>query len=304
MTISIVIPCYNGAPWLGEALASVAAQTRDDWEAVVVDDGSTDDSAAIARQWRERDGRVRLVQQANAGLPAARNAGARASAGDFLVFLDCDDLFEPEFIETMIAAIENAPDLSGCACEQIVMHTDGTRPVQHLPGGGERLAIDDILPCNGWAPHAAVVRRSLFEKIGGFDASLRSVEDWDFWLRALAVGDFAAVRRPLARYRRHDKQMSGNFMRMAESVARVMDGFERRHRGIIERYGRARHHENSARLVLVYAEKAYGTGRKWLAMKLSLMAWRRAPLSSAVAKRIAIMWLPKPLTAFPGRVRK
>ncbi len=159
MTLSIVIPCYNGEPWLDEALASVAAQTRGDWEAVIVDDGSTDRSAAIARQWCGRDARVRLVQQANAGLPAARNAGARATTGDRLVFLDCDDLLEPGFLEVMAEALDDAPNMSGAACEQIVMRTDGTRPVQPLPGGGGWLAIDDILPCNGWAPHAALVRR-------------------------------------------------------------------------------------------------------------------------------------------------
>lgn len=304
MTLSIVIPCYNGEPWLDEALASVAAQTRGDWEAVVVDDGSTDRSAAIARQWCGRDARVRLVQQANAGLPAARNAGARAATGDRLVFLDCDDLLEPGFLEAMAEALDDAPNMSGAACEQIVMRTDGTRPVQPLPGGGGWLAIDDILPCNGWAPHAALVRRSLFEKLGGFDESLRSVEDWDFWLRALAVGDFVAVRRPLVLYRRHDKQMSGNFMRMAGCVARVMDGFEKSHRAIINRYGRARHRENCARLILVYAAKAHAAGRKWIALRLSLMAWRRAPLSAAVFKPLALLWLLRPLTDWLARVRK
>ncbi|MEN6627597.1 MAG: glycosyltransferase [Candidatus Sumerlaeia bacterium] len=293
--ISIVMPCYNGARWMGEALASVAAQTRPDWEVVIVDDGSQDDSAGVAREWAGRDGRIRFLQQANAGAAAARNAGVRASGGEYLVFLDCDDLLEPDFLQTMAAVLDADTSIGGCACEQTVMRTDGSTPVQPLPGGGDRLTIDDILPCNGWAPHAAMTRRAIFERIGGFNPTFRGSEDWDFWLRSLAVGNFAAVRRPLVRYRRHDRQTSGNYAMMAAHVMRVLDGFEKLHAPIVARYGRRRYRENGAMLILVYAGKALKEKQTALAFKLSFLALRRA-FTLPVMRRLAVMWLPAWLT--------
>lgn len=304
MTISFIIPCYNAAPWLDETLASIVAQTRPDWEVVIVDDGSTDDSAAVARRWTEREPRIRLLLQPNSGVSAARNLALREAKGEFLTFLDADDTLGPHFIEVMLGALERAPELLGAACEHIVMQTDGSRPVQPLPGSGERLVIDDILPHNGWAPHAAVVRRELIDRIGGFDPEMVGAEDWDVWLRATAVSDFVAVRRPLAFYRRHEKQASNNFMTMAAHAGHVLDSFERKHPEIIERYGRARHRENGARLILVYADKSLKTGWKQVALNLTLMAWRRAPLSIAVMSRIARMWLTAPFTGFPAWAQK
>jgi glycosyltransferase involved in cell wall biosynthesis len=303
MTISVVMPCYNGARWLAEAVASVAAQTRGDWEIVIVDDGSKDNSVEVARGLAAKDSRIRAIQQANAGPGPARNAGVRASSGAYLVFLDCDDLLEPDFMETMAGVLDGEPQMNGCACEQIVMRTDGTTPVQPLPGKGGRLVIDDILPFNGWAPHAAMIRRELFERVGGF-VKMRGAEDWDFWLRCLAECDFIAVRRPLVRYRRHDSQLSGNYALVAAGVMWMMDEFERRHGEIIDRYGRGKYREHRATHLLINAAKALKAKQRWLAWRLSAAAWMRAPLNAAVAKKLAITWLPAPLTDFLARVRK
>ncbi len=301
--VSIVIPCYNGASWLDETLASLAGQSCADWEAVVVDDGSTDESAQIARRWHGGDRRVRLVQQANAGLPAARNAGVRESRGRYLVFLDADDLLEPEFLMLMRDALEGEPEAMGIACSFTVIEADGSTFRQELPGSGEWLTIDDILPANGWPPHAAMIRRELFEEVGGFNPALRSVEDWDFWLRSLAGSDFLALRRPLVRYRKHPGQMSSNHARMAECIAQVADDFARRHSDVIAQYGRLRFRFNIALLLVVQSAKALKTGHRAMAIRISLKALWRAPWSIQLVRRLAILWLPASATRMILRLK-
>ncbi len=214
-SVSVVMPCYNGADYIREALDSAMAQTHRPVQIIVVDDGSKDDSAAIVRQYQQRypDRGIELIQQPNAGEPAARNTGIRASKGDWVAQLDTDDWWEPTKLALQLAAAQAA----GPDC--VLVHT---AVVGHLPDG--RLNKPAVVPDStrvGWCTAALLdaksighpsimVRRDALEKIQGYDASFKQACDIDLYLRLSVVGTFAYVREYLLHYRYHAKQMSAS----------------------------------------------------------------------------------------------
>lgn len=302
IAVSVVIPCYNCAPWLGAALDSLLAQTRGDWEAIVVDDGSTDASAQVAGEYAARDGRIRLVRQPNGGVGAARNTGVREARGRWLVFLDADDLLHAEFIAAMAGAIESNPDAIGSVCQFDLFDARGTGAMRALPGDGARVGLGDILGGSAWTIHAGMVGRGLFEKIGGFDTTLKNADDWDFWLRALVHGEFVAVRRTLAHYRQHPAQKSRNFKRIAHHVRLVTDKFRRMHPEAVARYGAARMRRDVFRQMLGYAwvARREGCGRQAFAIHREILSMLPPP---AVMLKIAMLWMPLRLINFYRRAR-
>lgn len=219
--VSVVIPCYKQAHFLPGALESVFAQTHPAVEAVVVNDGSPDDTDAVARGF---GGRIRYVSQANAGLPAARNAGIAAARGDFLLFLDADDLLPERAIERAVSAAagrDGALVVSGWRKFAAAPH----EPLEpdRFPAGGDpfpRLIHDNLAP-----PNAYLVPRPLAERLGGFtvDRAIYACEDWDFWLRAaLAGAELVAVAHVGAYYRVAPGSMSANRPRMLETRVEIL----------------------------------------------------------------------------------
>lgn len=304
VTLSIVIPCYNSSRWLSETLQSILAQTRADWEAVVVDDGSTDSSSEIVRSFAARDTRIRLVRQANAGRPAARNKGAQVTRGRFICFLDADDLWDPRYVEIMVRALEGKPKISGCVCESLLFSDTGKSRLGPLPGDGKPLVeVDDILTNSGWGIHAVVIRREAFDRAGRFDEQFKNAEDWDLWLRLLTHSSFLAIRQPLALYRQHSMQTSKNRLRMAHCIKRVAVKFQREHSAVVRRYGRKRYHEGIARTLRRHGLAAERAGDLRSALRITLYAWMMAPHKLGHARAAAMLCLriiakylgPKPL---------
>ena len=199
VTCSIVIPCYNAGRFLGDTLASIAAQSRAVAEVVLVDDGSTDDSAAIA----ERAGPpVRVIRQINQGESVARNAGLRAAGGDYVLFLDADDLLGREAIERLSDAVAAVPG-SVAVMGSSLFTDDPDAPFEtHLPR--YHALLPGIIETNFGPPHCWLVPRSLALDVGGFREDLQHSEDWEFWGRlALAGAPLVTVAYPGALYRRH-----------------------------------------------------------------------------------------------------
>jgi glycosyltransferase involved in cell wall biosynthesis len=200
---TIVIPCFNYGRFVRAAVDSALSQQDADIRVVVVNDGSNDRRSA--RQCQACAGsRVRVIHQANAGLPAARNRGAAGAATDYLVFLDADDWIEPAFVRTLHAALlaeeasGRANDISHVYCqERLVGQGDW---VWRVPDWDPLLLM--MTPLH---PVTALVRRGRFEAAGGFDESMREgYEDWDFWLRlAGRCGRGLRVAEPLFVWRRH-----------------------------------------------------------------------------------------------------
>jgi len=211
--VSVLIPCFNLGRTLPQTLASLRTQTRPPDETIVLDDGSTD-SATLAYLASLAPTGVRVVRQDNRGLPAARNALAARASHPWLLFLDADDLLEPEFIATVAQAAARDPGLamisSFMACFRDHLGATDKAPapaeVGYVPLGAAR----DILPVTNAAASAiALVRRDALTAAGGYDETLGAFEDWDLWCRMLARGErIAIVPRFLIRNRiRHDSML-------------------------------------------------------------------------------------------------
>lgn len=208
--ISVIVPAYGVAHFLHEALSSLQAQDFPDWEAVVIDDGAPDDVAGAVAKFAG-DSRVRLVQTDNGGLATARNRAIAAARAPFIALLDGDDLFEPSYLSTMIAAMNADPAIGFATCDAInfgVPEREGHLFSRHAPQA-EPITLDRVLSRRFNVYIGSVIRRSAFDAVGGFDPSLRSAEDLDFWIRLLEAGWRGTyVARPLGRYRRRPDSMS------------------------------------------------------------------------------------------------
>jgi len=219
--ISVIIPAYNQSRYLGEAIRSTLAQSFGDFEVVVVDDGSTDDTKAVALAFDDR--RLRYVYQANRGLSAARNTGIRHARGAFLTFLDSDDLFMPDKLALLSSALRENPAL-GLVAGQAVLIDHLGRFVGETFDKGPPSDGSELLLGNPLHVGSVLLRREWQERVGLFDETLRSYEDWDLWLR-LARSDcpMGWVPRPVSLYRFHGEQMTRIGEQMTTATFAVLD---------------------------------------------------------------------------------
>lgn len=232
--VSIIVPCWNGELTLAETLQSIHEQTFPDWEAIVVDDGSTDNSPAIAVRWAATDSRFILVSQPNAGLSAARNAGIERARGEHLLFVDADDLIASTKLAYQLAASLSADGrivYSDCTYFRgqppymFTRNKDGSDSPSLAGYSGTAaeilrpLAKGNIMPVS-----AALLPRTFVRAVGGFDISLTALEDWDFWIRCARAGaGFLYDPSPAAHtmIRLRPGSMSTHDMRMMRNELRV-----------------------------------------------------------------------------------
>lgn len=202
--VSVVIPTYNRAGLVQEAIDSVLAQLFQDVELIVVDDGSEDDTASILQ---ERYGSaIRLVVQENQGESGARNRGIRESTGEYVAFLDSDDMWLPGKLSRQIDVLDRWPDIGLISCQAYWMRDDGRRlkmkPQGHSTAAGSiswrELAMGNCVAGGG---SAAVARSSVLEQVGIFDTSLNFGADWDLWLRIARNHRVYQIEEPLILYR-------------------------------------------------------------------------------------------------------
>lgn len=210
-TVSVIIPTYNRRDLVREAIVSVLAQTYQDFELILVDDGSDDGTAEAIREFPS----VRYVYQANRGVSAARNCGVAVSSGALLAFLDSDDLWQPRKLGRQVAFFTKCPEAQICQTEEVWLR-DGVRVNphnKHRKAGGDIFArsLDLCLV----SPSAVMLRRELFERVGGFDESLPACEDYDLWLRIAATMPVHLIETPLVIKRGgHADQLSRRFWGM------------------------------------------------------------------------------------------
>ncbi|MDE0029440.1 MAG: glycosyltransferase family A protein [Deltaproteobacteria bacterium] len=178
--VSVIIPTHDRWPMLGEAVESVLVQTADNFELIVVDDGSTDDTACRLRDYGVR---LTVLTQSRRGVAAARNHGASRASGGYLAFLDSDDLWHPHKLERQLSFMERHPEVEICQTDEIWIRNGvrvNPRNKHRKPSGDIfRASLDLCLV----SPSAVMMRRDLFERVGGFDESLPVCEDYDLWLR-------------------------------------------------------------------------------------------------------------------------
>lgn len=180
-TISVIVPCYNNCRYVAQAIESVQKQTYGEWELVIVNDGSTDDSDEVICRYAESDCRIKYISQDNAGAAVARNRGVKEAKGEFICFLDADDWLAPQCLEDAITTFRDHPD-----CRLFYMkgenvdEASGTRTPFICYGGSYRSVL-----INGMSI-TIIIRRKDFLETGGFDENMKNgFEDWEFNIRFL-----------------------------------------------------------------------------------------------------------------------
>lgn len=236
--VSIIIPCYNGETFLRESVDSALGQSYASKEVIVVDDGSTDRSAAILETYGDR---IRFVRQANAGPSTARNTGISVSRGHVVAFLDADDYWDSEFLAKMMAALDaSGADFAYCGWQNVGLPGDRGKPFIPDDYSGEN-KVELLLRNARWPVHGALCRKDLITSAGSFDTSLPSAEDFDLWLRVVAFCKIVRVPEVLAYYRFHaGSQITKGHLRAARSVLYAQQKFVRAHPTAVAHLGRSK----------------------------------------------------------------
>lgn len=267
--VSVVLPTYQSACFLAKALQSVVDQTFQDWELIVVDDGSTDETRAVVAAFP--DPRIRYVYQENRGAPAALNAGIRLARGAYIAFLGADDRWLPEKLARQVAQLDGLPANVGVVYTDMYLldlegetvlgrFLEGRRPPQGK-------VLSQLLRTDGAFIHpcASLIRREVFDRVGAFDEVLKTHEDWDLWVRIAALYEVEALDLPLGMYGRRPSQLTKDVQQMylhgVEAKERVLRGG-----ALLPADRRALRH--------YLAHHHYGYGIKFLDLGRRKEAWR------------------------------
>lgn len=221
--MSVLIPVYNAAPYIGEALDSVLAQTFTDYEVIVIDDGSTDAIEVAIAPYLDR---IILIRQENLGVAAARNAAWRRARGRYLALLDADDAWMPQYLEHLVARLDADPDV-GVIYPNAILFGDtpwAGKLHQDLNPSRAPVTFEGLLSGTCSVFVSALFRQELAKTVGGFDEALNSAEDFDLWLRMAQQGAcFASTPEPLVRYRRRAGSLSSDEEGLLRNQAAVFN---------------------------------------------------------------------------------
>lgn len=319
--VSVIIPAYNAGEFIDATLQSVFAQTHQDFDVIVVDDGSTDTTRARVRAYGDR---VRYIHQMNAGVGAARNRGLDAATGDYVAFLDADDLWRPEKLEIQLKVAARSPSSGLIACDGRRFLSGGDPMPGHLLS---RWVVERLAGCDGGSlvgrfyrealqsnpitsPSQMLIPRPVTREIGPMITGRNTAEDWDYTLRIALRYPITMHADSLVLYRVHDQSRSGRpdrrrFVWAAwdlELLTRQEGMCPPEERGFVRRTRRD--------TVRAFAYEAYCHGRRGDARGARSFLWwllRQAPAEPRVAGALLASWLPEraiePILALAHRVR-
>ena len=221
--VTVIIPVFNGERWISSTLASAAAQTHSMLEILVIDDGSTDGTAAIVEAAASRDDRIRLIRKQNGGVSAARNKGIAEARGELIAPLDADDLWHREKIARQVAAMRS-PEVGLVYCWAVeIDENDRIIPPVYAGATATGKVLEEVVANAGIIVSGAnpLIRRSCLMAVGGYDPNAQPCEDWKIQLSLAEICDFALVPAHLVGYRRTSGSASKNVARMARSMENV-----------------------------------------------------------------------------------
>lgn len=274
--VSVIIPAYNAAWCVARAVDSVLTQTFRDLELIVVNDGSTDGTATVLAAYGDS---LRLVSKVNGGLSSARNAGIHAAQGRYVAFLDADDSWLPNKLERQLALMEAQPELVFCSTSAQLRSPEGESLGEWACGTSPLPTLEAIFATNAFVAgsgSAVLARREVFANVGGFDESLRSLEDIDMWMRLAAAGPYACVPESLTIILKRAGSMSGNLDVMRGAAITVM----RKNRALLPRHQRSAFWRHAyAGMLSDFAKWAWRSNRPRQALRDALAGLCIAPLS-------------------------
>lgn len=231
--VSIVVPCYNYGHLLSETLNNLLEQDFQFWECLIIDDGSTDNTFTVANRFVEKDERFRYLFQKNSGLSAARNTGIKNALGAFIQLLDADDFIQSNKLESQLAVFKTNPEIDIVYSENRYFYTEAPSKL-HVSYNGSDIPwmtfadSDDqdnlkstLITINICVVNAPLIRKEVFERVGEFNTTLKSVEDWEFWCRCAYSGikfKFDSKVNSMALVRLHENSMSRSPKGMMEAA--------------------------------------------------------------------------------------
>lgn len=270
--ISVVIPTYNMADYLGEAIDSVLLQTFRDFEVVVVDDGSTDATPKLLSRYA---GQIRVLRQPNRGGAAALNEGIRSARGEWIAWLSADDAWEAQKLERQVDLVRRQPDVGLVYTDYVYIDAHGSslsREHFPLPSTPRGVLLKLIRRCfvNG---SSTLIRKDVFDRIGFYDEGDRLTPDWDFFLRAATVVKFSHVPEPLVRYRIHAAQTSAKRASMERASRRTMSRNLRRMGPLLGSWAAILLLQKQVRSFPAFVRRSVGHSRTIRGQTLDLVEW-------------------------------
>lgn len=230
--VSVIIPTYNSAAFLPQAVASVLEQSYTRTEVIIIDDASTDNTGELLKGFAQNS-KINIIRSAKcAGPAAARNYGLRKASGDLIAFLDADDLWMPDKLSKQVRELEDKPDLGWNYCNGLVVDA-GLNPMylisdrNHLPEGMiyEELMLRHPLII----PSGVLIKKEVFDHCGTFDPAIHGVEDWDLFLRIARAYRCSCLRQPLFQYRIHGANISRRAAKMETALGLAYNKLTARH---------------------------------------------------------------------------
>ncbi len=256
--VSVIIPAYNGAKYIKKTLSSVFNQTFKDFEVIAIDDGSQDQTKKILKNYGKK---IRYIYQENKGTAAARNTGIKAAKGEYIAFLDQDDLWLPQKLEEQVKILDKKPKVGLVFCGSFLLNEGRLVGFFHA-----RLSITSAIPAKdifnqlieeNFIPTLTVLlRKEAFDKLGLLREDLVGTDDHEMWLRVAEYGyRFEAVRKNLAIYRIHPEAQSRKFKNMYQNTAKIYDQLSKKYK--FDRVQGKRIREAKKRIYLNYKKGYY-----------------------------------------------
>ena len=217
-SVSVIIPCYNGAEYIVSTIESVLNQAYEDFELIVIDDGSTDQTSEEIN--RVQDKRLKYFRTENQGVSHARNYGIRESNGEFIALLDADDLYLETNLKQKIQFLNNHKDIGLVHGSEMIFESV-TETTKSITKGLDGFVLPELLSLDKkviHSPSSVVFRKKLIDQAGSFDEQMSVAADWDMWVRLARITNFGFIDKPLTKYRLHQNQMHSNISAMEKDM--------------------------------------------------------------------------------------
>lgn len=234
--VSVVVPAYNAEIFIEKTLESFLAQTYQNLEILVIDDGSSDRTAEIAQSYATRDSRITLIQQPNGGVAVARNRGIQQARGEFIAPVDADDVWHPEAVALMVQRFDTASEETGVVYGWSLDINESGKVIGGFHAATIEGSVLKTLLCHNFLGNASstLIRRTCLNHVGGYDEQLKAqnaqgCEDWDLYLRLAEHYTFAVVPKFLVGYRKSSNGMSTDYRKMARSQRLMLDKVRESH---------------------------------------------------------------------------
>lgn len=273
--VSVIIPAYNAAGHVRRAVDSVLAQSFQDYELLLVDDGSTDATRAVLAEYGDR---LRLLAKTNGGPAAARNHGLSHARGEYVAFLDADDYWQADKLRQQVDLLDARPEIGFCSTATEVVDNAG-RPAGSWPCRPDAGPLPDILFLHGTvisgSTSGVLARKRLIDALGGFDETLRGFEDPDLWIRLAARTAYACIPQALTVVVRTPGSVSGDLRCMRRATLASF----RKNRHLLPPARRGGYWRAACASALTdYAKATYRAGNRGRALRWTLEALLRAPI--------------------------